>query len=74
MSEDDVNRCVCCGEIIPEGRMVCPVCEKEPCLHLWMYEGLASGNRRGHLIRWRCQRCGAVRTEKPVDRRIFWDE
>ena len=23
MSED---RCVCCGEIIPEGRMVCPVC------------------------------------------------
>lgn len=23
MSED---RCVCCGEIIPDGRMVCPVC------------------------------------------------
>ncbi len=22
----NVNRCVCCGEIIPEGRMVCPVC------------------------------------------------
>ena len=22
------NRCVCCGEIIPEGRMVCPICEK----------------------------------------------
>ena len=22
----DVNRCVCCGEIIPEGRMVCPMC------------------------------------------------
>lgn len=21
------NRCVCCGEIIPEGLMVCPVCE-----------------------------------------------
>ena len=21
------NRCVCCGEIIPEGRMVCPKCE-----------------------------------------------
>lgn len=21
------NRCVCCGEIIPEGRQVCPVCE-----------------------------------------------
>ena len=24
---DDI--CVCCGRIIPEGRMVCPVCEKE---------------------------------------------
>ena len=23
------NRCVCCGEIIPEGRQVCPRCEKE---------------------------------------------
>lgn len=21
------ERCVCCGEIIPEGRMVCPICE-----------------------------------------------
>ena len=21
------NRCVCCGEIIPEGRQVCPACE-----------------------------------------------
>lgn len=21
------NRCVCCGAIIPEGRMVCPQCE-----------------------------------------------
>ena len=23
----DDNRCVCCGEIIPEGRQVCPRCE-----------------------------------------------
>lgn len=23
----DVDRCVCCGEIVPEGRMVCPQCE-----------------------------------------------
>lgn len=22
------ERCVCCGEIIPEGRMVCPNCEE----------------------------------------------
>lgn len=24
------DRCVCCGEIIPEGRQVCPQCEKNP--------------------------------------------
>lgn len=24
---DGNNRCVCCGEIIPEGRQVCPICE-----------------------------------------------
>lgn len=23
------NRCVCCGAIIPEGRMVCPICEMD---------------------------------------------
>ena len=23
----DANRCVCCGEIIPEGKMVCQLCE-----------------------------------------------
>ena len=23
------NRCVCCGEIIPEGRQICYKCEKE---------------------------------------------
>lgn len=22
------DRCVCCGAIIPEGRQVCPVCER----------------------------------------------
>ena len=22
----DAEKCVCCGEIIPEGRMVCPNC------------------------------------------------
>lgn len=21
------NTCVCCGAVIPEGRMVCPICE-----------------------------------------------
>lgn len=23
------NCCVCCGAIIPEGRMVCPICEMD---------------------------------------------
>lgn len=23
----DADRCICCGEIIPEGRQVCPECE-----------------------------------------------
>ena len=23
-----VDRCVCCGEIIPEGRQICPLCEQ----------------------------------------------
>ena len=25
------NTCICCGEIIPEGRMVCRSCEEIPC-------------------------------------------
>lgn len=24
----DENRCVCCGAIIPEGRQICPICER----------------------------------------------
>lgn len=36
------NRCVCCGEIIPEGRMVCPICE-----------GSVGGSKRNELNRER---------------------
>lgn len=25
----DANRCVSCDRIIPEGRMVCPICEQK---------------------------------------------
>lgn len=25
----DADRCICCGEVIPEGRMVCPECERK---------------------------------------------
>ena len=27
------NRCVCCGDIIPEGRLICPQCEDESTYH-----------------------------------------
>lgn len=23
----NLNRCICCGDIIPEGRQVCPICK-----------------------------------------------
>lgn len=23
------DRCVCCGAVIPEGRQVCPICERQ---------------------------------------------
>lgn len=25
----DVDRCICCGEMIPEGKMICPRCEQK---------------------------------------------
>ena len=25
----DADRCVCCGEIVPEGRQICPQCERK---------------------------------------------
>lgn len=28
MSDSEVNTCVCCGEIIPEGTWVCPKCSE----------------------------------------------
>lgn len=27
----DADRCVCCGDIIPEGRQVCPQCNAMEC-------------------------------------------
>ena len=26
---NNADRCVCCGAVVPEGRMVCPNCEAE---------------------------------------------
>lgn len=34
------NRCVCCGEIIPEGRQICIICENNALL-----EGLKWGGK-----------------------------
>lgn len=28
-TDEGAERCVCCGRAIPEGRMVCPICEKQ---------------------------------------------
>lgn len=28
--ETDEDKCVICGEYVPEGRMVCPACEEDP--------------------------------------------
>lgn len=25
----DAEKCVCCGKIIPEGRLICPICEQK---------------------------------------------
>lgn len=38
----DADRCVCCGDIIPEGRQVCPNCEsgaKPRCIKSSFYGG-----------------------------------
>lgn len=32
-----VDRCVCCGEIIPEGRMICIKCENETSNNKYLY-------------------------------------
>ena len=61
------NRCVCCGQTIPEGTQVCKPCEQAACLHVWVFDGLdfVKGKR---MIRSRCMICGARRTEIPVAR------
>lgn len=33
------NRCVCCGEIIPEGRQICYICENNTMLDGLKWEG-----------------------------------
>lgn len=68
---DDVNRCVCCGAIIPEGRMVCPTCEKEACMHLWEFDGLIRGENGKNQLGWKCSRCGQTRISTPPERTFY---
>ena len=59
---EDTNRCVCCGNIIPEGCWACPVCEKGKCLHLWQFDQFMPDEVTGrNYIKWRCAYCGTVR-------------
>nr|DAV96129.1 MAG TPA: PROTEIN/RNA Complex, archaeal, ribosomal, 50S, protein.0A [Caudoviricetes sp.] len=51
----DADRCICCGEIIPEGRQICPQCERKryiytipdvpPSLNKFAGRGSAQGRR-----------------------------
>ena len=65
---DDTNRCVVCGDLIPEGRQVCPRCEKEPCVHVWLFDGIVYSARGKKFLRWRCFRCGKLQLREPVVR------
>ena len=44
------NRCVCCGEIIPEGRMVCLRCESAVEQDKPMYVLFARHNGRTYYM------------------------
>lgn len=47
------NSCVICGEEIPEGRMVCPKCEKKEETPTWIYPSNVPGFGR-------CPKCRAL--------------
>lgn len=66
------DRCVCCGALIPEGRQVCPTCERGACMHMWGFDRL-EGGKDGKTIVYRCARCGAERREKPAGRVYLWE-
>lgn len=71
---EDTNRCIVCGKIIPEGRHVCPACEKQQCLHLWQFDRIVIGESGERYISWKCQFCGQSRLESPAERSILWPE
>lgn len=70
----DENRCVCCGAIIPEGRWVCPTCEKGSCMHVWIFDRIVTGQSGRRYLSWKCQRCGQSRIERPCVREPLWND
>ena len=71
---EDTNRCVCCGDIIPEGTQVCRKCAAEPCLHLWQFDRIVVGESGEKYMSYKCARCGQSRLEKPHSRSILWPD
>lgn len=58
------NTCVCCGEIIPEGRQVCPACIKQRELKPCPFCGCGDVRKMTdlrHTAIW-CGNCGATIT------------
>lgn len=48
------NRCVCCGDIIPEGRQICPYCEQPE-----IYIAVAETEKRTITVRGTLRQCAA---------------
>ena len=45
------DRCVCCGEVVPEGRMVCPMCEhKELVAQFTIYGNPATKKNAQQIV------------------------
>lgn len=55
------NRCVCCGEIIPEGRQICSTCEKLSNTTLSEEETLKSLELCWRDENYKCSMCPADR-------------
>lgn len=67
-----VDLCACCGRPIPEGRMVCPRCEKNQCGHVWDFRGFAYERDGKKYFRYKCLRCGDQRLEPVSDVREMY--
>lgn len=48
-----VDRCVCCGEIVPEGRQVCPSCERKANCPMTL-ENIAKYNIKDSFVKKFC--------------------